>query len=123
MAFTDPEPGPGTGPAVAGISLGCLFSALVLSPFLVVAGMAQCGQSGPGCSSGMAGWLLSRALLALGPAILLALTLRSLLHWLGARLRALRAGVETEAGVRTPWFALLGLPLSLCGGVLLVWAP
>lgn len=121
MAYTDPKPGPGTGAHVAGVSAGCLFFAGLLLPLAIVAGMANCGNAAPDCSGGFAGEFLWRGLLALGPVVLLAAALRSLLRWLGARLVALRAGEENEEGVRTPWFALIGLPLALGGGILLVW--
>ncbi len=63
------------------------------------------------------GW---RALAALGAALWLGWSVRSLARWLGRR-RAEEPGAAPEAGIATPGWALAGIPLSILGGLFAVW--
>jgi len=120
MAFSTRRPGPGALASVTGVTAGLLFFLALLAPWLLAVawGGMHCSPA-PGCRSAVAVDFATRALLALAPAIAFGAALRSLLGWLGARLRAGKAGGKT--GVRVPWFGLGGMPLAILGGVLLVW--
>src|SRR5690349_20616707 len=100
MAFTDPSPGPGPAASVAGAGLGCLFFIALLFPIIIVEGMGHCAPD-PCPPSNL---IAKSALLALGPAVLLGAALRSLLRWLGERIKAQEPGAEPARGP-TPWWA------------------
>lgn len=123
MAYLDRRPGPGPVASVTGISAGLLFFLILLWPWLIVAalGGAHCAPA-PACRTATAVDFLTRALLALGPAILLGASLRRLLHWLGRRLRPRASDRLTGEHMPTPWGALVLLPLAIAGGILLVWS-
>ena len=122
MAYLDRRPGPGAVASVAGIAGGLLFFLALIWPWLIVAAMggAHCTPA-PACRTATAVDFLTRALLALGPAILLGAALRRLLHWLGRRLRPRATDKLTGERMATPWGALALVPLAIAGGILLVW--
>lgn len=123
MAYTDRRPGPGAVASVTGITAGLLFFLLLLWPWLIAAalGGTHCAPA-PACRSAAAADFVARALVALGPAILLGAALRRLLHWLGRRLRPRASDKVTGERMPTPWGALIALPLAIGGGIALVWA-
>ena len=122
MAYLDRRPGPGALASVTGITAGLLFFLVLLSPWLIVAAMegTHCTPA-PACRTATTVDFMSRALMALAPAILLGWALRRVLHWLGRRLRPRASDKVTGEHMPTPWAALVLLPLAIAGGILLVW--
>ena len=116
MAFTDPGSGPGAAATVCGIGLGCLFFIVLMSPMIIVAGMGHCAPE-PCPPNHM---IRDSMLLALGPALLLGLALRSLFAWLGGKIRAQAPDAAPYAGP-TPWWTFAAVPLAILGGWALVW--
>jgi hypothetical protein len=116
MAFTDPGSEPGTAASVSRIGLGSLFYILLFFPAFIVAGLGDCAP-GP-CPPNHS--IRDSMLLALGPALLLGLALRSLFHWLAGKIRAREPEAAPYAGP-TPWWAIAALPLAAFEGWWQVW--
>ena len=120
MAYTDPRPGPaGT---IAGLSLGFLFFvAMMFGPLFVWAWSGAHCTPQPACGASGSHYLLKSALLALGPAALFGVAVRSLFHWLGRKIGGQEPGAGADAAGPTPWWALVAAPLALWAGSWLVW--
>ena len=116
MAFTDPGPGPGAAATVGGMALGCLFFIVLMFPVIVGASLGDCDPQ-PCPVNHM---VRNSALLLLGPALLLAVGLRSLFHWLGGKIRAQEPGAAAYTGP-TPWWSFAAVPPAIWTGWYLVW--